>query len=55
METVEEASCRVIVATSLYEGIKVITQEMLHMVVTESELADGSAASLYDKLIQWSF
>ena len=51
METLlNKLSCRVIVATSLYEGIKVITQEMPHMVVTESELADGSAASLYDKL-----
>jgi hypothetical protein len=51
METLlKKLSCKVIVATSLYEALKVVTQEMPHMIISEAELADGSAASLYDKL-----
>ncbi|MDB2447234.1 response regulator [bacterium] len=51
METLlKKMGCNVIVALSLYDALKFVVQEMPHMVVTESELPDGSAASLYDRL-----
>lgn len=46
----KKLGCNVIVAMSLYDALKFIVQEMPHMVVVESELPDGSAASLYDRL-----
>lgn len=46
----KKMGCNVIVALSLYDALKYVVQEMPHLVVTESELPDGSAASLYDRL-----
>jgi DNA-binding response OmpR family regulator len=43
-------SCRVITTLSLYDALKTISQEMPHLVIADSELADGSAANLYDRL-----
>jgi DNA-binding response OmpR family regulator len=43
-------SCRVIVALSLYDALKIISQEMPHLVIVDSELSDGSAANLFDRL-----
>lgn len=46
----KKMGCNVIIALSLYDALKHIVQEMPHMVVSESELPDGTAASLYDRL-----
>lgn len=43
-------SCRVITTLSLYDALKTISQEMPHLVIADSELPDGSAANLYDRL-----
>ena len=40
------------VAQSLYEGLKVIDQEMPHLVISDSLLSDGTAGTLYDRLQQ---
>lgn len=41
---------RVVLATSLYEALKIITQEMPHLVISEALLSDGNAGNLFDKL-----
>ena len=51
METLlRKLGCDVIIVFSLYDALKFIVQEMPHMVITESELPDGTATSLYDRL-----
>jgi DNA-binding response OmpR family regulator len=47
-----KAGFRVVMALSLYDALKYVAQEMPHLVITESILADGSAATLYDRLQQ---
>ncbi len=44
--------CRVTVVENMYDALKVIQQEMPHVVISESVLSDGSAGSLYDRLSQ---
>lgn len=41
---------KVISTFSLYEGLRYISQEMPHLIVTESLLSDGTAGTLYDRL-----
>ncbi|MCX6126181.1 MAG: hypothetical protein NTV34_15725 [Proteobacteria bacterium] len=43
---------RVLVAVGLYDSLKVIEQEMPHMVVCEVTLTDGTCVHLFDKLQQ---
>jgi DNA-binding response OmpR family regulator len=47
-----KAGYRVIVAVTLYDALKYIAQEMPHLVYSEALLSDGTAATLYDRLMQ---
>ncbi|SMF54762.1 response regulator [Pseudobacteriovorax antillogorgiicola] len=40
------------VAQSLYEGLRVIDQEMPHLVISDALLSDGTVGTLYDRLQQ---
>lgn len=41
---------KVIATTSLYEALKIVPQEMPHLIITESLLSDGNAGTLFDRL-----
>jgi len=43
---------RVVVSTGLYDAIKLIGQEMPHLVISEVTLPDGTVANLFDKIGQ---
>ena len=43
---------KVLVATGLYDALKVIEQEMPHLVISEVTLSDGTCVHLFDKLQQ---
>ena len=51
METLlKKLGCNVVIVLSIYDAVKQINQDMPHMVICDSELPDGSAAMLYDRL-----
>jgi hypothetical protein len=41
---------RVVVAISLYDALKLVPQEMPHLVICEATLSDGTIQNLFDKL-----
>ena len=43
---------RVVVSTGLYEAIKMVGQDMPHLVICEVSLPDGTVVNLFDKLSQ---
>lgn len=43
---------RVVLAMSLYDALKFVSQEMPHLVISEALLSDGNAGTLYDRLQQ---
>ena len=43
---------KVVVSTGLYDALKVIEQEMPHLVISEVTLTDGTCVHLFDKLQQ---
>lgn len=43
---------KVVVATGLYDALKIIEQELPHLVISEVTLADGTCVHLFDKLQQ---
>jgi CheY-like chemotaxis protein len=43
---------RIIVSTGLYDAIKMVGQEMPHLIICEVTLPDGTVVNLYDKLAQ---
>ncbi len=45
-----KAGFRVVLALTLYDALKFVTQEMPHLVITEALLSDGNAGALYDRL-----
>lgn len=42
--------CKVIVATGMHQALKLMAQELPHLVISEALLADGSAGNLFDKM-----
>lgn len=46
----QKAGLRVHMALSLYDALKLVSQEMPHLVITEAALSDGSAVNVFDKL-----
>ena len=47
----KKQSHKVFVAESIYEALKVIDQEMPHLVIVDALLSDGSAGTLHDRLM----
>jgi DNA-binding response OmpR family regulator len=47
-----KAGHKVVMALSLYDALKLVAQEMPHLVISEALLSDGSAGTLYDRLQQ---
>jgi len=47
-----KAGYRVVIAMSLYDALKMIPQEMPHLIICEALLNDGTAGALYDKIQQ---
>lgn len=43
---------RVVIAQSLYDALKFVSQEMPHLVISEAVLSDGTAGILYDRVQQ---
>lgn len=43
---------RVIPVSNIYEALKQISQEMPHLVIADSILSDGTAGTLYDRIMQ---
>ncbi len=43
---------KIVTSTSLYDCLRLIDQEMPHLVVTDSILSDGNAGNLYDRMQQ---
>jgi len=46
-----KAGYRVVLAQSLYDALKLVSQEMPHLVVTDALLSDGTAGILHDRLL----
>jgi DNA-binding response OmpR family regulator len=45
-----KAGFRVVVALGLYDALKIVAEEMPHLIITEVILSDGTAGTLFDKL-----
>ena len=43
---------KIITAVSLYEALKMIDQEMPHLIICDAIIADGTAGNLYDRMQQ---
>ncbi|MDQ3233793.1 MAG: hypothetical protein M3Q07_18405 [Pseudobdellovibrionaceae bacterium] len=43
---------KVVTAVSLYEALKMIDQEMPHLIICDAIIADGTAGNLYDRMQQ---
>lgn len=51
MQTVlAKAGFKVVVVMSLYDALRVVAQELPHLIITVSSLSDGTAAILFDRL-----
>lgn len=46
------AGYRVLVTDGMHDALKVVAQEMPHLIITECVLTDGTAANLFDRLKQ---
>jgi hypothetical protein len=46
----EKLGYRALITSSVYELVRLATQEMPHLVITEAVLTDGTAAAVHDKL-----
>jgi CheY-like chemotaxis protein len=56
LETVlRRAGYNVVSTFGLYEALRVVAQEMPHLIISDSILIDGTIASLYDRLLQHPF
>ncbi|MGE0172836.1 MAG: hypothetical protein AB7T49_08625 [Oligoflexales bacterium] len=56
LETVlRKQGYNVVSVFGLYEALRVVAQEMPHLIITDSILIDGTVASLYDRLQQHAF
>jgi DNA-binding NtrC family response regulator len=42
---------KVVVSTGLYDALKLVGQEMPHLVISEVTLPDGSVCNLFDKFL----
>ncbi len=51
-QLLQKLGYRAVVTASMYDALKVISQEMPHLVVCEALLSDGNAGNLYDRLQQ---
>ena len=47
-----EKGFKVDTVLSLYDALKVVSQEMPHLVISDSILTDGTAGTLYDRMSQ---
>lgn len=47
-----KAGYKVVIALSLYDALKIVAQEMPHLVICEALLTDGNAGTLFDRLQQ---
>lgn len=50
--TLSSANYKTLVAPSLYEALRIAQQDMPHLIIADSELEDGTACLLYDRLQQ---
>jgi CheY-like chemotaxis protein len=48
----QKMNIKVVTAVSLYEALKMIDQEMPHLVICDAIIADGTAGNLYDRMQQ---
>ncbi|WP_141736002.1 response regulator [Oligoflexus tunisiensis] len=48
----QKMNFKVVTAISLYEALKMIDQEMPHLIICDAIIADGTAGNLYDRMQQ---